>query len=340
MAILLTGLQGSGKSYFAMHKMYNERDKFYRIYTNIDGLRATDKIHALDFNGFINDIIMPSYDLIVNQDKSFEDCISYLKSVDFLPENVSKENRIMIVVDEAQNHFSKKNAQLSWLITQHRHLFMELILITQKYTLLHSDYYLFNLVYDAVPPVKQFNKKVIAYNEYAGLPINNDNFVRKFALKKNQVIFDLYVSGDKVESPNILKRFIFMGLGALLFVGLTVYYLMNTLGEHDEITPIDNKVNITEKVNIKKYSNADSSSDSPTYLKLDCFSNICKNKKNKIEISLDDFEGLLKETDSKYLHSEKLSSNRAFIFLLASPDFMGLFTNRSEKNEKGFVFNN
>ena len=230
MAVLITGLQGSGKSYYAMYKMFYDQDKYHRVLTNIDGLKQTDKIIPLDFKMFTDKILSECYELAVTQSKSFEEVIEHLKKIYILPPNASRENRILLVVDEAQNYFNKKNPILSWFITQHRHLFIELFLITQKYTLIHNDFHLFNLVYNAFPPVKQFSKTSIAYNEYAGLPMNDDNFVRKLTLKKEEKIFDMYVSGDKVDSPFILKRFIFMFAGALSIILFGVYYFMNMFG--------------------------------------------------------------------------------------------------------------
>ena len=243
MAILITGLQGSGKSYKAMYDMYTQQNKYYKIFTNLDGLKKTSKILPLNFKKFTDDILAECYNIIVTQSKEYEDVIDYLQRIYMLPNDVSKENRIMLVIDEAQNYFNKKNPVLAWFITQHRHLYMELVLITQKYTLLHSDYHLFNIAYNAFPPVKQFSKNSIAYNEYAGLPMNTDNFVRKFSLKKEKKIFDMYVSGDKVESPNILKRFIWMALLAIGIIVSVIYYFTNMYGhtstlEKKSVTPI------------------------------------------------------------------------------------------------------
>jgi zona occludens toxin len=169
-----------------------------------------------------------------------------------LPYDVSKDNRILLVIDEAQNYFNKKNPILAWFITQHRHLFIELVLITQKHTLLHSDYHLFNLAYNAFPPIKQFSKNSIAYNEYAGLPMNNDNFVRKFSLNKVDKVFDMYISGDKVESPNILNRFIWMFFFAICIVLAGIYYFKNMYGHQEEVITSPKKETITTTTSSSK----------------------------------------------------------------------------------------
>ena len=245
MAVLIEGLQGSGKSYWASYRMYYDADKYYKIYTNLDGIVETEKIKLLEFKNFMNGTLKELYEQQVEMDLSFDECITILKEKEILPEDASKDNRVLIVVDEAQNYFGKSvklQPQLVWFITQHRHLFIELYLITQKYTLLRDDYKLFNLSYKAYPPVRQFNKNKIKYEEFAGLSYPPTNKVRTFTLPKEQKIFDMYVSGDKVESPNILKRFGFMFMALAVFmVGIVYYFVTNFSGDDsskDEVTTI------------------------------------------------------------------------------------------------------
>jgi zona occludens toxin len=261
MAVLITGLQGSGKSYYAMYKMFYDQDKFHKIFTNLDGLKQTDKIVSLNFKNFTDEILTECHNLVVTQSKAYKEVIEYLQKIFILPMNVSKENRILLVIDEAQNYFNKKNPILAWFITQHRHLYIELFLITQKYTLLHSDYHLFNLAYNAFPPVKQFSKKSIAYNEYAGLPLNDDNFVRKLTLKKEDEVFDMYISGDKVDSPFILKRFLGIFLLALTVVAFGVYYFVSKYGSSSPPPTSIPKTSITNNSDLPKPTTTRYSSD-------------------------------------------------------------------------------
>jgi len=258
MAILIQGLQGSGKSYKATYDMHYQSNKYHKIFTNIDGIKTTDKIELLQFKDFMNGTLLEIYEKQVELDLSFDDCIEDLQKADILPHNVSKDNRVLIVVDEAQNYFGKSVKllpQLVWFITQHRHLFIELYLITQKYTLLRNDYHLFNLVYEAYPPVKQFSKGSIKYAEYAGLPLNDDNLSKKFNLKKEQKIFDMYVSGDKVESPNILRRYFVMFAFLALFVFFGFYYFLSTFGNQEPAKEIKTSSTVNAVISDTKVQN-------------------------------------------------------------------------------------
>jgi len=234
MAVLIEGLQGSGKSYYASYRMLYDEKKYYRMLTNIDGIKETEKIKPLDFKNFTDKVLNECYRIQVENDGSFEECIKYLQNVYILPKDVSENNRVLLVVDEAQNYFGKSvklSPTLSWFITQHRHLFIELYLITQKYTLLRPEYHLFNLILKAYPPIKQFSKSKIRYREYAGLPLNEENLSRKFSIPKEQKIFDMYISGDKVESPNILKKWawLFILIG-LFLLGAVAFFLSSFSG--------------------------------------------------------------------------------------------------------------
>lgn len=289
MAELIIGLQGSGKSYYAMHRIYHDKTKYDKVLTDIDGLDVHDNVYALDFPSFVVKAIKPCYEmmvkdidslksvddlteeevfkLITSNSSSFQNAIDYLKRIYVLSPKASKENRLLLIVDEAQNYFGKTvklNAFLLWFITQHRHLYIEIYLITQDHTLIRPDYKLFNIVYKALPAVKQVINGSLIYKQYAGFPLNEDNFVKRIVLKKDEKIFDMYVSGDKVESPNILKKFIVLIVIFVLMLGFGIYYFTSFYGHKTNIEsskPTQNNIkNSSEIVNASQnivYTNGD-----------------------------------------------------------------------------------
>jgi len=252
MAVLIEGLQGSGKSYYATYKMHYDQAKYTKIFTNIDGIKETEKIKLLPFKEFMNTTLKEVYEVQVEQDLSFDDCIEIFKDKGVLSEDVSRDNRTLLVVDEAQNYFGKSvklQPQLVWFITQHRHLFIELYLITQKYTLLRDEYKLFNVSYKAYPPVKQFNPRQIKYEEFAGLSYPPTNKVKNFTLKKEQKIFDMYISGDKVESPSVLKRFALMFIALVVFLFLIIFYYVSSFGGQVDNNATQKTESVLQSVN-------------------------------------------------------------------------------------------
>ena len=345
MAVLIQGLQGSGKSYKATYDMFYQSDKYSIIFTNIDGIKTTDKIKSLRFKEFMNSILLEIYNKQVSLDLSFDDCINDLIEADILPVNVSKDNRVLFVIDEAQNYFGKSVKllpQLVWLITQHRHLYIELYLITQKYTLLRSDYHLFNLVYEAYPPVKQFSKKTIKYAEYTGLPLNDDNLSKKFSLKKEQKIFDMYESGDKVESPNILKRYIIMFVFLLAFVSLGFYFFLSIFGNQSDIEKenktsktVDTVISSVPEINIemsqdiikKFYTFVITNDDDVFYI-------WGINDEEEYPIKLLSY--LKDEYFIKVIDKES-DSFRTLIYVICNAEISSFLSENSEKQKKEFV---
>jgi zona occludens toxin len=363
MAKIVTGIQGSGKSYFAMYDIYTNQEKYFKVYSNLDKLRNTKTVHSLDFNSFVTyglkecyKIMVTSnqgveadyekspreiFNLITNQSATFSDAIEHLKKIKLLPDLVSEDNRVLMIIDEAQDYFGKTvkiSPELLWFITQHRHLYIEVVLLTQNVSLLRPDYKLFNEVYDAVPPTKQFDKNYFSYHQYAGLPIHEDNYVGKIKLKRLKEVFALYESGDKVDSPNILKRFIYMGVGAVVFALLMLYLLKDMLTPEKVETASKNSTIKLISDNKGTYiSNYNSDYSSLVYIKLNCIHDTCTNKLYKVELDIDDLKATVTNTQSKFLGTKKLSANLATVTLLATTDFLNLFQGaNNEKNNKGF----
>jgi len=289
MAELIIGLQGSGKSFNATHRIFTDKDKYDKILTDIDGLKVHDNVYALDFPSFIVKAIKPCYEMLVKDIDSYEDvedlteeqifklitsnntsfqnAIDYLKRIYVLPQNASKENRILLIVDEAQNYFGKTvklNAFLLWFITQHRHLYMEIYLITQDHTLIRPDYKLFNIIYKALPPAKQVINGSFIYKQYAGFPLNDDNFVKRIVLKKDEKVFDMYESGDKVESPNVLKKFIILFIVFASMLGGGIYYFTSVYG-HTSTKTIEAKKQTTNSNDPPKIKYSHTQSKNITY---------------------------------------------------------------------------
>jgi hypothetical protein len=253
MANLLVGIQGSGKSYKAVYDIYHGQGKYFKIFTNIDGIENDEFALKLDFNFFKEQILTDCYkksvlagvgveygdmtyeerhELVTGGSASYDEALKILKKSHILASDASEDSRTLIVVDEAQNYFDKNDPVLKWFITQHRHLYIELYLITQVITNLSPVYKLFNVIYEAKPPIKQLNKRRISYYEYASLPLSPANRSRSFSLPKEQEVFAVYKSGDKVESPNILLKFIFIFIGLLVVLGFTLYFFKSSFFSH------------------------------------------------------------------------------------------------------------
>jgi len=170
MADFIGGVQGSGKSYYMAHYIYNQYEKFEEVYTNIDEF-VYQEVKKLDMSAF-KVRISKLYDMQVNQNKSDEDILK----------EWGTSNTTLYVIDEAHNYFNKKDPIMTWFITYHRHLYIELFLLSQNIQLIHADNRIFNNYYIAYPPVKQFSKKRIRYAQYIGYPLNDKNYEAKMCI--------------------------------------------------------------------------------------------------------------------------------------------------------------
>lgn len=244
--IAITGLPGSGKSYKAVHYIWKKHKEYEKIFCDIDGFKEFENARFQKFSEF-RKIIEECYKDNVTEDKDFFSSIDILKNFGILSPNASKENRTLIIVDEAQNHFgtsAKISPSLVWLVTQHRHLYIELILLTQKYTLLRREYHLVNEFFEGVPPIKRISKKTFTYHSYASLPPSEKNYIGKTSIPVEQEVFNLYVSGDKVVNENPFTRFIWF---FVLFVSMLiggVYFFLNSFGTTSEELENDVKTSV------------------------------------------------------------------------------------------------
>ena len=343
MITIIDGLMGSGKTYYAVDFIFNHKNDYSKIYTNIDSFKYQHNIKPLKFS-YVLGILEAAKAIYDQEDTSDQDIWNYLFSEGFLNSSDSSEILpVLLVIDEAHNEFDKKNELLTWFITYHRHLFIDAILITQTFNLIHYSYHkLFESILHAIPSSRQLIGNKFKYQKHIKLPIQDGKFgtlTGEIYLKKDQEVFSMYQSGDKVRSKSLINKYlyyiiVFVAAGAFGF-----YQLINYLSP-EPIEPIHKKSYNVDSNTVKTTSNH--KLKGLTYLKVNCFSVSCQNKKQNINFNIDDLQMLLDSTNSKYLRSVKVSDSFANVYLLVSSDFINLFlgAKKNEKNNNGFSFLN
>lgn len=265
----------------------------------------------------------------------------------------------LIIIDEAQNHLpakdritgkdAKVDPVIAWWISYHRHLYMDVFLLSQTYQKIHTtylrdvEYFLY-----AVPSDRQLFNTKFQYRHHTQTPFFKTNLVETISIKKDKKIFAMYDSGDKVRTQSIIRKYAIYLIGLLILVILMFSFAISyfTSGKKADnkkdfknstvhtVRRIDN--NVSHVV-----SSSEISYDNLKYLSLLCMSNICINKQQHITLHIDDLKDFLKNTDSKYIRSKKLSQNLAKVYLLVSPSFKKLFQGAiNEKSNKGFTLIN
>jgi len=207
------GLQGGGKTAYSVDFALKNRINYDKILVNIEGFTSLDNIFRYDYRPFFDELLPVLYDMQVNQKLSDAKVIDYY--CDFL--GLPPKSKVLFIIDEAHSYgFGKKNDIILWLVTYHRHLFCEIMLITQHYKLIHSDYHIINDVVEIYSPKKQFFKNKIRYAKFTSFPPKESSFLENSTIKKSQSLFELYNSGGSVDSPKFFGKYIFYLISLLV----------------------------------------------------------------------------------------------------------------------------
>jgi len=231
MADLILGTQGSGKSYYAVHKISKEQAKYSVIYTNIADFKYSANIKKLNPTLFFNTHVKPLYDTH-KKDNNVSDLT--LKRLFYGSLGLEEDAKMLLVLDEAHNYIGKKNDVLQWFMTYHRHLNVDYLVITQILTSISLDNRIFNNIIFAYPTSRQFLPNRIRYKSYLSLPLSDSNLNRKFSIKKEKSVFDLYHSGGIIKTDkSSIKFYLIFLLSLLLFVFFGFQYFLKNYGIQD-----------------------------------------------------------------------------------------------------------
>jgi zona occludens toxin (predicted ATPase) len=258
---VITGVPGSGKSYFALkevmtkhfewnddHNEWIKKDD-YTIISNIAGLRLPHikfesylKDHKIDYRRFFT--------------------VNYFKNV-LLPEYP----KIILLLDEAQKYFPKtfkdvKGAENNpeelsnmYFFEYHRHISTDIYIIGQLWT--RFCYEIVNLVEYQIDAQR---RTLSVAGEFRYFFRNGMDVYHKKTVKPDKKIFALYRSTDTEEVTTkeirpIRKIAIMVGLGLIfcLFMGYNTYRRMRPAQDKSV------KIEQVEKHKIQKNINSDSS---------------------------------------------------------------------------------
>jgi len=228
---LITGLPGSGKTYFAVHEIvklnYSFDKEFYRftpksdlvIFSNIEGLK-------------LDCILLDPY----LQRRSLS--IEQFFTVDFQTKIVEKYKKVVYLIDEAQKYFPKKfyNTDVFFFFQYHRHLGIDLYLITQNSVLLPTA--ITSLVEYEIRAVRQTNrfKNVFRYHF-----VSSGEIIAKKTLRFDPLIASLYVSAfssSPVKSnPAPIRRYAFLFVFLFLVVVVAFKLFMSSFFPHHSDEP-------------------------------------------------------------------------------------------------------
>lgn len=356
MISFFTGVPGSGKTYYAVDKIFNnfstdstaQRDKkatYENCYTNINEFKynKVEGVLKLDF-----DELKKHLTILHNLYKEKKDDeFLILKCKEFNIHNT------LFVIDEAHNFFDVKDSVLVWWLSYHRHLFHEIILITQNISLIESKYKSFSeFFYRAAPQSLTLFKSHFKYFVYCQSRMGANSKTGVIKLKRNKKVFELYQSGDTINAQNIILKYIIYSFVIFLFLFIYIkFFILNNEQIENNVSapavPVQNvsvPIATAPAVPVRYVSSdsLDTALDDPKesvkeniLFNLNCSDVSCSNE--DINIPPDLITYFVKEKKIKILYSKKVTSKYFKFYFDSTKDFYNyLKSTKGVKNEENF----
>lgn len=302
---LIVGVNGSGKTYKALHELYTlvtaKEKKYKHIYTNINGLNY-EKINEL---AGIADYVKPFefddlYTHIVNEYNFFTaqkqkrsnvamDIVAPVTDYDATCKEMGFYAPFLdslIIIDECHLYFeAKEDAHRIRFLSYNRHFNIDTILITQNKNLISKKYLsFFESMYIALSGAKRFWSSRFRYRQYASYQEYHSNIVGTSSLSLDKNIAALYSSGSNNITKSAAKKFLLP-----VIVGFFVLWLLFKFFISDHFNPQPDKQNVTpqeqnstaskQQKTTAKEVNADiKDSDKKPFFAVRCFNKSCNFK--------------------------------------------------------------
>lgn len=265
MVTLTTGFPGSGKTYFAIDKIYNVMSKNHNlskeievIYTNINGLKYDSfpksnielkKLVIEDFYSYLK-ACYSLYGIYKNDDAVDEHLIKLTKEKGFF--------NALIVFDECHDFLSNQDKVKIFWLTYHRHLHHEIDLLTQNKSLINTKYRAIPEIFiEAQPRSKKLLSNTLTYKHFASFSMRKVDQFNKSSIKTKKEVFELYQSGNTSKQKSILTKFILIGLLGIILTIIIFTFIFSSLdtkqtNKPQETIVIQNQSNIHPKSNFKE----------------------------------------------------------------------------------------
>ena len=352
MITYLLGLPGSGKSYYAVNKIFNNfsshetakkdiKVTYKNCYTNINQFKfeLVNDVYELDFEKLYN--ILSRLHKHYKEKKSDKFLLSFLSKV--------KLKDTLFVIDEAHNFFDKKDLVLVWWLSYHRHLHHEIILITQNLSLIESKYKAFSeFFYVAKPQSLTLFKSFFKYNIFCSSRLSANSKSGDIKVKRSKDVFNLYHSGDSINAQNVILKFLMITAFFVSILFIFGYFIFHSLFSSDETKPTKqdipisspqnydnqqtNKISQNSKINTqtsipKSVENVSNS----IFFKMTCNSYICTNENFSFPPQL--LQIFIKDKQIKVLYKTNFKNKKRDFYLSTSNVFYS-FIQSNNKGEK------
>jgi zona occludens toxin len=347
----LTGVIGSGKTYYAINFIVKNFAKDEELKKKIDKRfeleplqRCLTNINELDIDSFNNVYSLNFKEFYENlkvgytayQDGATDTELNEIKEVEAI-------NHSLIVLDECHNFLQKKDDVLVWWLSYARHMYMEVILISQDLALVDAKYKKFSeYFFKAQPSSLRIFNNYMRYSQYTDSTFYNTRKVGTIKVKIIPEIFELYGSGKNINNESFIKKFILLGVFLLLFMflliyGIRLYWSPTDNSENEPKKEV--KVNSPakkEKIIIPTKKEIKPLKVEQEMLVFYCDSTICIYEHNYYPVDYL-FKVLSIVKNYKIIYKNKLDFNFIEYYILVPNSFKSkyLILNHQENNKKG-----
>lgn len=287
MVSLVVGFPGSGKSYYAIDKIYNiltNNDDMSKhidiIYTNINGVKfdyfPDSKIEFKKFDIDAFYIYLKKLHNLYELHKNKDDVDQYL--IDFT--NEEGYYNALFVFDECHSFFENQDKIKVFWLTYHRHVHHEIILLTQNKTLIHSKYRAIPEIFiEAQPRSKKIFGNTLKYKGYASFAMRKSDKFKEFSITTKEEVFKLYKSGNKSNQKSIITRLIYILMILFVVLSLLSFLIMTMFSVEEKPNEIksnsNDNISTVEAVEIDKTDNLQTKPLTP---ELKVFKFLCDSK--------------------------------------------------------------
>ncbi|MDQ7083950.1 MAG: hypothetical protein Q9M36_03035 [Sulfurovum sp.] len=240
---------------------------------------------------------------------------------------------------------------ISWWISYHRHLYTDVILLTQNWQDIHISYrrnisYFLDAI-DSQSKALGHLSPTLQFDQHKTAPYTKKNKAGKIKVKKREEIFDQYESGDAVRTKSVVLPWVILAVFLFVIVGFMLKIILSSFGgdkKEDSNTTVIVKAESETKSLIKRITHTDkkekvdSKFRGKKYLEITCLGKTCFNKEFKIKLSSKDFKKVCKMTKTIILNTSNYSLNNKVYTVIATAEFISIF--KGADNEKNYNGNN
>ncbi len=333
MVFTLTGVPGSGKSYYLVDycEKWAKKNKDKKVFHNVGGYESHNRLNLARFEDTLKALHKIFLGLKKEDDSKIDDALlAYLDK-----QGDDSFRNSLILIDEAHLLFDVQRPHLVWFLSYQRHLFVDIVLSTQDLSLIGSKYTKFcEYFVSTVSTGMSITPGFFEYMYYSTRRKSKNTRFRSEKILKSQDIFSLYQSGDRVGVSSFYLRGLLSIAGFFLFAYFYWQWFSGSSSSDQKPnvnTDISKEIQQTTNTAVKspqKNEMLEDKEEDEKYFVFKCNRKYCKSKDFRIPMALFkkrmNFDVYHFEGRTIYQSSTSKIEERVY-YIISTPDKMNLY---------------